>query len=129
MNYLVSEFGECSSFTPIGLTITECDMSNLSSEAMAALIRACGKSLYHLMISKVYNAREDTFNDVHINMLDLKNISGLYVVDISMADGHQYLSITDHLFSRLINEDVFPALQLQLCLVSTLGLAAYLKVS
>uniref|UniRef100_A0AC35FBE7 F-box associated domain-containing protein n=1 Tax=Panagrolaimus sp. PS1159 TaxID=55785 RepID=A0AC35FBE7_9BILA len=75
----------------------------------------------------VWNAREDTFTDEHIEILNLSQLTSLQITKISMKPGHKYLSITDSFFYQLIAVDAFPALMLQLCLVSTTGLASYLK--
>lgn len=103
-------------------------MSNFSSSGMRELIKSCSNDLKQFSLTNVENAREDTFTDKHVEAFDLAKLTSLKIAKISMKPGHKYLSITDLFFYQLIAIDAFPALMLQLCLVSTMGLASYLKV-
>uniref|UniRef100_A0A914Z019 Uncharacterized protein n=1 Tax=Panagrolaimus superbus TaxID=310955 RepID=A0A914Z019_9BILA len=102
-------------------------MQNLSSFSMKQLLKYCQNDLKQFSLRDVWNAREDTFTDDHIKILRLSQIISLQITKISMKPGHKYLKITDSFFYQLIAVNAFPALMLQLCLISTTGLASYLK--
>uniref|UniRef100_A0A7E4W7Y8 F-box domain-containing protein n=1 Tax=Panagrellus redivivus TaxID=6233 RepID=A0A7E4W7Y8_PANRE len=125
INFLLDHVELSPEFNPIAVTFRECDMLNLSSDAMLRLLRLSGKNLVQFTMNNVANVRSDTFTNEHAAQFDLKKMNSLTITCISMAAEHKYLSLTDELFVQLHQANSFPVLQLHSCGLTTVGLSLF----